>query len=451
MTIFLALVSCTTEDKESTSSRLIIENVAVIDVVNGSVNSGLTVVIENNRISSIQSVSDKTDNDTVIDGSGKFLIPGLWDMHTHRIHMQQLQLLFLANGITGVRDLGSEAEKTLALRNDVNNGERLGPRIFSTGHMVDGPKDYPWRITVESPEEGRAAVLKLKEMGVDFIKTHNGMTRETFFAVVDEAEKNGLPVAAHLSPQVSLTEASDAGVDSIEHVVESQGSVLPSEALASLTVFKEELTRFVDQRAADVFTQLAKNGTAFCPTSYAGWLWASEFDPEKDISRNPDFMYIPDEIKQEWEEFNPFPGVEEVPEWIIEGRKFQHRKSLEIIKKAFDAGVLILAGTDAPARFIVPGFSMHEELAVLVDAGLTPLQALQTATLNPAQFMGKEDDHGTIEVGKIADLVLLSANPLENIRNTRHIEAIIFNGTYLPRVEFDEMLFRTVDRESDEK
>lgn len=388
---------------------------------------------------------------THVDGSGKFLIPGLWDMHVHMVfgdwfpRGKDVTLpLFIANGITGVRDMGGELVVLQQWRKEISAGTLIGPRIVMSGSMLDGPQPrFPSSIAVKSPEDGRKAVDDLKRRGADFIKLQSLIPREAVFAIADEAKKQGISFVGHVPDAVRASEASNSGQKSFEHLIGifEGSSPLEDEFIKGAKTEKQFLATYDAKRAEALFSLLAKNQTWQCPTLV--WERGGNLIDETDFAHDTRAKYVPAYWKGvTWKRF-----TEQVEHDFntddLATRKAFVAKELEVVNAMHRAGIPFLAGTDTPPGvYIFPGFSLHEELERFVAAGFTPMEALQTATLNPARFLGMEDRLGTIEKGRIADLVLLNANPLEDIRNTQKIEAVVVNGKYLPRSELDKMLAR---------
>jgi imidazolonepropionase-like amidohydrolase len=392
-------------DDAAPSSRkvpLAITRVTVIDCSSPAVRPDSTVLVANGRIASAgPSVDVETPAGArVIDGRGRFLIPGLWDMHGHLTDATEDALaLLLMNGITGVRDLGGDLALIDRWRSEIDDGTRPGPRIVRAGPFVDGPKEgVTNRLTVNAPTEARRAVHELKASGVDFIKVHNALPREAFFALMEEAGTERIPVAVHLPAGVSSAEASQAGAASLEHIETINESAIWQPA-ANVTTVEEAVQANLGQAGQDLFRLLARNGTWYVPTLVAyerGFvLWSH--DPK-----------------------------------ALKPRLDVHHKQIELVRMMHNAGVPVMAGSDFSDWGMVPGVDLHNELALLVEAGFSPLEALQAATLNPARFLGLSQSFGTIQAGRAADLVLLDANPLENISHTRKINAVVSNGTFYP-------------------
>lgn len=435
----------------SASGSLVIQDVTVVDVRSGALHPNQTAVVEGTRISSLGPGKPATvpRGARTINAKGLYLIPGLWDMHVHLVFgdwfpgAKEISLpLFLAKGVTSVRDMGSELQTVQEWREEIAAGRLIGPRIATSGPMLDGPKPrFPSSIAITSPEDGRRAVDSLKKQGADFIKLQSLIPREAVFAIAEEAKKQGIAFEGHVPDAVRAREMSDAGMKSFEHLIGIFEGSSPNEDdyLKGGKSDGHFLASFEASRAAALATLLAKNGTWQCPTLV--WERGGSLIDVTDFSKDQRAKYVPAEWKsQTWRRF-----TEEIKQGYgedgISVRKRFIAKELEVVRLLHKSGVPFLAGTDTPAGvFIFPGFSLHEELQRFVAAGFTPLEALQTATLNPAKFFGKDEQLGTVEQAKTADLVLLTANPLDDIANTQKIAAVIFNGRYYSRKELDELL-----------
>jgi imidazolonepropionase-like amidohydrolase len=438
----------------SLQDTIVITDVNIVDVRTGEIHPDQVVVIEKNRIRAVGSRKDTRyprNAPTVLNGRGAFLIPGLWDMHVHLVfgdwfpRAQEISLpLFVANGVTGVRDMGSELETIASWRDDIEGGRLLGPRIMTSGPMLDGPKPrFPSSIAISTPDEGRRAVDQLKHSGADFIKLQSLLPGDAALAIADEARKQEIPFAGHVPDSVRASDMSNAGMHSFEHLIGifEGSSSLESAFLEGDKTEAKFLSTYDPDRAAALAKLLAKNQTWQCPTLV--WERGGRLIDVTDFSKDSRAKYVPDYWKDAtWRKFAEQVKSEFATEDIETRRKFID-KELEVVQLLHKAGVPFLAGTDTPPGvYVFPGFSLHEELQRFVTAGFTPLEALQTATLNPARFFQMEDQIGTIEVGKLADLVFLDGNPLEDIRNTQKVTAVILNGQYLSKGELQKILQR---------
>jgi len=431
-------------------SRLVIKHIAVVDVKTGKINRNQTVVIDGNKIKSIHSKAVSLRNTVVVDGNGKYLIPGLWDMHAHTLSDKRYVYSFpmlIANGVTGVREMGNNLsiEEVNQIRKNVESGKMLGPRFGQlTYHIVDGDGSQLGVATiVRSPDSARAIVKKYKDSGADFIKVYNLLSSEVYLAIIDEARRQHLPVEGHVPFSLTATEVSDLGQKTIEHNFDILVSCSKNENelrkdLQQQTwgqVEARAAATYDEQKAKKLFARLADNKTWSCPTITfyrPVWLVGDENEALKDTL----LQYLSKTEVKGWH--NAFQKLSH--NTVEEYTKMQYQMRSRIVKEMYEAGVGILAGTDAGAIFSIPGFNLHRELQALVDAGLPNIEALRAATINPAKFIGKEKELGTVEKGKLADLVLLDANPLENISNTQKIFAVIVNGKLLQKKDLDQML-----------
>lgn len=437
--------------KPSPNDLVVINNVNVVDVRSGAVLADQTVILERNRIASVgPSKSAKYPrNAPSMNGHGYFLIPGLWDMHVHLVFgdwfpgAQGITLpLLIANGVTGVRDMGSELETVQDWRNEIEAGRLQGPRIYTSGPMLDGPKPrFPSSIAITTPEDGRRAVGTLKQGGADFIKLQSLIPREAVFAIADEAKKQEIAFAGHVPDSVRASEMSEAGMKSFEHLIGIFEGSSPDEDdfLKGGKTEGRFLVSYDSGRAVALASALAKNQTWQCPTLV--WERGGNLIDVTDFAKDGRAKYVPASWKNKtWKRFTGEILQGYGADDITVRKKFIE-KELEVVQLLHKAGVPFLAGTDTPPGvYVFPGFSLHEELQRFVAAGFTPLEALQTATLNPARFLGIEEQLGTIEKGKLADLVLLNANPLEDISNTQKIAAVIVNGHYYSGKDLEKIL-----------
>jgi imidazolonepropionase-like amidohydrolase len=372
-------------------------------------------------------------------------------MHVHLVFgdwfpdAQEISLpLFVAAGVTGVRDMGSELDIVQGWRNEIEAGRLIGPRIRTSGPMLDGPKPrFPSSVAIATPDDARRAIADLKRSGADFIKLQSLIPRDAVLAIAEEAKKQGIAFEGHVPDSVRASEMSEAGMKSFEHLI----GIFEGSSSAEADFLKGNKTegRFLatydSARAASLAATLAKNQTWQCPTLV--WERGGNLIDVSDFSKDTSVKYVPASWRTKtWKRFTDEIKLGYGTDDLATRKKFIE-KELEVVRMLYKAGVPFLAGTDTPAGVhIFPGFSLHEELQRFVAAGFTPLEALQTATLNPARFFSAEEQLGTVEKGKLADLVLLSANPLEDIANTQKVAGVVSNGHYFSRADLDKMLMR---------
>jgi imidazolonepropionase-like amidohydrolase len=449
---------------------LAITHVAVIDATGTAPQDDMTVLIADEHITAVgpsRSVAIPRGSQ-VLDASGRFLVPGLADMHAHLTGASEptgsrefILPLLLANGITSVRDMGGDLDALLKLRHEIESGQLQAPRIFFAGPYLDGsPPFFQPSLVVTNSTEAADDVHFLISRGADFIKVQSNLSREAYFAIADVCRRGQITFVGHVPDHVTAAEASDAGQKSIEHLtgvlracsgeepslMRKQFAAAPLKATIGQSVNRELawqielLQSYSEEQTSALIAKFLRNQTWQVPTLIL--LRNDAFPtPENDPSRDSRRKYIPLRVLANWEN-----GTKDrdkgatAEEFRLRSRLMQ--ASLRIVGKMNAAGVPMMAGTDTTAPYVFPGSSLHEELALLVQAGLTPMQALQAATRRPAEFFGKLQTQGTIEPGKIADLLLLDANPLEDIHNTEKIRAVILRGKLLDRNALDELLTR---------
>jgi hypothetical protein len=449
-----ALLFARTEQR-GVEKPLVLTHVTVIDTTGAPAEPDMTIIISAGRITALGKAGtiEAPDNAEVVDAIGKFLIPGLWDMHVHWYDKTYLPL-FTANGVTGVRQMAGAAIH-LSWRKELAEGMLLGPRMVLAGRIVDGPKPFwPNSITVETEEQGRQAVRTTKEEGFEFVKVYSLLPRDGYFGIASEARQQGIPFAGHLPHSVRVAEASDAGQKSVEHLTgvllgcSSQEEELRREMLEKHKPgeFNADLVRYANQKmldsydeskAAALFARFVRNGTWQVPTLTVGRSLA-HLDVGEFIN-DPRLKYMPPSLRKRWNPASDLRFQKVTPEAYAD-RKVLFVKQMELVGAMRRAGVEILAGTDVLNPYCFPGFSLHDELELLVKAGLTPTEALQTATRNPARYLDQEKDFGSVGIGKVADLVLLEGNPLLDITNTQKIAAVVVEGKLLTREMLNKML-----------
>jgi hypothetical protein len=446
----------------------LVRNVTIVDVVNDRTVPGRDVAVRNGRIDSIvASVPDVERRGlVVVDGTGKFLIPGLWDMHVHslKISPQYTHPLSIANGVTGVREMwgcpaipdtfvacGDDIERWRAA---LREGSHLAPRyIMRSSFAINGeagvPAAAPAFFRARDAEEARALVADQAAAGVDLLKVYTNVSLAAYEALAAEASKRGLLFAGHLPVRVPLTTVMAAGQHSVEHprifLFECYRGAAEFRALPNpMAAYTTEMrARFVDEhdpvRCAELMATMAASGTWWTPTLQV--LRMSALADDETFRNDPCQRYVPRVFWSglwKWDADNAAARSK-----LASGRHVDaelYGLAMENVRQAHAAGVRIVAGTDSGDTYVFPGFAIHDELVELVRAGLTPADALRSATIDAARFGGKERDYGSIEVGKVADMVLLNADPLAEIRNTGKIAGLFFNGRYLDRAALDELL-----------
>ena len=402
-------------------ASVVIRNVTIIDVVAGVVRPGVTVVIAGNRIGEIGRADVPTRAGArEVDGRGKFLIPGLWDMHVHLGNATEAALpVLVAAGVTGVRDMGSPSVEALRRWHvDALSGARVAPRIVAAGPMLTIGKPQFWQLAIRGAADARRAIDSLAAVGVDFIKITQSLDRETYFAVAEETAKLGLPLAGHLPVNaagdgfaVSASEASEAGQKSLEHMHGIPFSFGPGDSA---------LVRV-----------LRRNGTWVTPTLAA--YRARAHVHELAATQDDRLRRIAPSFKQHWDaQVRSFSKQTAAHVQILGSRA-------SAVRTLYQAGIPLLAGTDLGFPFVFPG-DVASELELLVEAGLSPLEALRTATINPARYLDREKELGSVDIGKVADLVLLDSNPLDDIRHVRQVRTVVLNGRLLDRAQLDAVL-----------
>ena len=405
-------------------------HVTVIDGTSSTPRRDQTVVVRGNRIVSVSpSRSARIPAGArIVNGRGKFLIPGLWDMHVHTavIGGGEVLSLYVANGVTGVRDMAGDWPTLTAYRDDVANGLLVGPRIVASGPYLEGGDIPIPHILARTPDEGRAGVDSLVRLGVDFVKVHGQLTRDTYFAIARRARERGIAFVGHVPRVVGSAAASDSGQRSIEHLLAIPVQCTPAESIALQPRFSVQgaLGRCSSQDLAPLYARFVRNDTWVTPTfvgQYEIAVWPGRAVPGDSLAH-----YLPDSLRRYVAKIFQMP--DSIPPGADSVGRAMFAKRLAQVATMHRAGVRVLTGTDAPLRNSPPGFGLHEELVLLARGGLPPFEIIRAATLEPARYIGALDSLGTIAPGKLADLVLLDANPLLDIRNTRRIAAVVANG-----------------------
>ena len=409
-----------------------IRNVTVIDVEQGRRLPGRTVVIQNGRIAAVGTAAVPRGA-RVIDGSGRFLIPGLWDMHVHSPGPSAARLLplYVQHGVTAIRDMGSDAEQLTRWRNAIARGDMVGPRILMAGPILDGPLGFAmpaehrrWRIEVTSAAGAMRVVDSLGDLGVDFIKVHERLSPEVLAAIATRARERGLHAAGHIPTRAGAEAAVAAGLRSIEHLVNVPVPCPAHEraAVQPRTPFERIFGSCASDDLSPLYRRFAEAGVWHTPTLVVQRRLA--LGPGR-VRGDPGTRMIPAEIVQTLTRVAPIdpPNIPAESRRRVE-RLFQLR--LAQVRDMHRAGVKLLAGTDGP--IVSPGWALHEELKLFVQAGLSAAEALRAATIEPARYFSAADSLGSIAVGKRADLVVLDADPLRDIANVARVRMVFRDG-----------------------
>jgi len=451
--LILGFAAVLTAQVKPVPPPLTITHASVIDTRTGRILRNQTVVIKDGIIVSVSAAH--AHGGTVIDAQGKYLIPGLWDMHVHSAltpvwDENLIYPLYIANGVTGVRDMGGDPDLLEQRRGRINRGELLGPHMIMAGPFLAGGKSSKETIAISTPEEAKTAVDTLKQRGVDFIKILSNISREVYYAVAEESAKQKIDFVGHVPIAVSVAEASTAGQRSIEHLTgftlacSSQETEIRRQFVdararrdfaAYVPLTQQALDTYDPAKAVSLFALLIKNNTWQVPTQVWTQTDAAIDDPK--LLSDPRLKYVPKVVRDGWD---PRQRLKDTSAEEMKVNKASAARDLELLKSAHAAGVLMMAGSDGPDPFIFPGFSLDDELEWLVKSGFSPAEAIQAATRKPAEFLGELGHYGVVESGRAADLVLLDANPLQDIRNTRKISGVVLGGKYYPRIELDRIL-----------
>ena len=405
---------------------ILISDINIIDIEKGKVIEQQDVFIEGNKIYKIDDHQQpKIEAYETVDGKGKYLIPGLWDMHAHirSYSHEDILPLFILYGVVGIRDLGlTNFELIKSWKSQIEKREIIGPRIRSSGCIIEGsfPR-FKNSITITEIEKVKPVVDSLIAEGVDLIKLYDTLEKEIYEAISSYCQQNGILTAGHIPPSINQINASEIGLKSIEH----------------LSGLDNTLHKYYSQEDFDKFIEsLQANRTYQCPT-LVNFTFLASLDGSKNerksilnqIDNEPRFDLATKYHKAWWSQIKA--NYSKSKKYKGKAEKLLFYK--KIVKHLNDNGVKILAGTDTPNPYILPGLSLHEELILLVESGLSTSDVLKTATLYPAQYFDYADYTGTIREKSIADLVILDANPLEDISNTQRINAVILNGKLLTK------------------
>ena len=442
----------------SLEAGIVIENITLIDAKNGT-RTNQTVSIENGVIQSIGSAKLDMEDSQIINGEGKYLIPGLWDAHVHLTFIPEIDhethfKLYLKNGVTSIRDTGAILSKLQPSLNFIEENPNTTPRLFYAGPLIDGadrvykgmePGFPNLSIGIDETTNIPEVVDGLLKEGVTFLKSYEMLTRETYLELLKVAGQNGLRVTGHVPLSIDLEEAIEAGLGGMQHVrnmdlacakdadnllgdrqvsLENEasiaGSALRTHIHSSQRYYAIDNTD--DERCLRIIMKLSEYGVFQTPT-----LTINTFDSRRfyaDPKWRETYQELPEAAENNWMQGSlKLANID-----VTENAKKFDAWSLSLVNKMHQEGVKIIAGTDTPIGYLTPGYSLHKELELLSEAGLSNMDVLRSATITPAEFFGMENQMGTIEVGKLADLVILDKNPLMSISNTQSIHRVIVKG-----------------------
>lgn len=438
------------------AQTIFIKKTNIIDVDNGKIIPDKHVILKDGLISQVTDgdIRLKIKADTVIDGEGKYLMPGLWDMHTHVWNDATTFPLLIANGVTGIRGMFESVYSVNKWRENINKVKIVGPQLYVAGPIVDGPKPiWPGSVAVSNEADGRRAVDSLKnKLKVDFIKVYSLLSHDSYMAIADECKNQKIVFAGHVPNEISIVEAAQAGQKSQEHLYGMmemasdssdywfayQKGTVKDTTWKQRSIRKDFLFRtFNESKLKTALKQIKKTNTFICPTLTVNRGVANINDTS--LLNDPRMEYMGGFMKNTWDyrkdfRFKTWTDID------FAQTKREYELKMKITKMIYDAGIPILAGTDFPNPHCYIGFGLHDELELLVKAGLTPAAALQAATINPAKYFGIESIEGCVAINKNANLVLLSKNPLENISNTKSIDMVFVKGKPFTDVQLQAML-----------
>jgi len=470
ITFFIIMAACQSNDILF-ENAICIENINTIDPTDG-LKKNQTVIIKGGKIYKIANTEalKLAPENTIINGTGKYLIPGLWDAHVHFAYIEELAPsmfdLFLLHGITSVRDTGGKVDFVKSWKDKALANPTDAPRVMMAGPLLDGePNVYDGSnarrpelsVGLESVDDVTSQIEMLLSKNVDLLKAYEMLTPEQFIKINELAKLNGLKVTGHVPLSMDVISASNAGMNSMEHMrnleiscasnadellkerkkMLAEGAAEAGGDLRSKIHNKQRqvaIKNYDDTKADKVLAILKENETWQIPTLTLNTLFSGRYYARSGYQES--YAFLPDSINQKWMEGSK--NLADTP--IPKGRKMWEKWNLMMLGKIHHTGIGIMAGTDTPIAYLTPGLSLHEELMVLVSAGLSPLEALKTATINPARYFKMENELGSIKETMWADLLILDYNPLENIQNTKSINSVIKQGKIFNRNSLDEIV-----------
>lgn len=433
-----------------TPSRVVIKGGTLIDIHTGKQINDSLIVIEGDLIKQVGREAEiKSPPDAqIIDAHNKWIIPGLMDMHAHVSGFgRSLLWLYVVNGVTTIRDPGGNLSLLKLARQEIDSGKRLGPRLFFAGSILDGsPPLWPaMSIIVDTPEQAESAVNSLVDQGVDFIKVYNSITEHVLAAIIRTAHGRGVAVIGHVPRAMTMKRAVEIGLDGLEHIRITGKDLLPAEEANKIDYLPIAQREALLWQKFDLGSDKLKRLVAFLAekkVSLDPTLTIDEVDSLylfEQEARDPNNRFLSRQTVDAAARF--IPDMFKLPPELKTVAPAGFKKRMRFIEMCNRAGVQIIAGTDgAGLGRLLPGFGLQHELELLSQAGLSPLQVMQAATINAARALKKDKELGSIEPGKLADIVILNSNPLIDVRNTSNIHGVITRGRLLDRKALDELL-----------
>jgi hypothetical protein len=415
-------------------AQVAIVGVTVIPMTGGGATlADHTVLIRDGRIAALgprRSLSIPAGAQ-VIEGKGRYLMPGLTDAHVHLEYVEDPNILklFLVNGVTTVRSMDGRPF-IRDWRERVKSGGLIGPRIVTAGPIIDGsPPAREDNLAVAEAASARAAVVEQKREGYDFIKAYSNLSAESYEAIVAEAKFQGLQVAGHV-PKVVKLERAISSLSSLEHLGDLAGAVAVQGGSATPGWARRSLAAPLDQvRLRALAQQLAASGVWVVPTAVQQDRWLAPAAQVESWLADPQMRNLPPQSADQWKGSVRWSSRMDADDWKLLEQARKNR--LAVISAFREAGVRLLIGSDTPNPFVIPGASVHLELANFVAAGFTPAEALAAATIETARMLGLENEQGSIQVGRRADLLLLSANPLTDVGNAQARVGLVLGGRWI--------------------
>jgi len=447
ISLLILFASCNEAQEKVSATATLIADVNIVDVRSGKILENRQVVIDSGRIKSISETLEHPEAyPNKIDAKGKYLMPGLAEMHAHipspptdTERVEETLFLYLSNGVTTVRGMLGDPNH-LVLREKAKNGEILSPRIFTSSPSLNGN-------SVKTPEEARVKVTAYQKEGYDFLKIHPGIQLEVFDELVRTANEVGISFAGHVPVDVGIRHALENKYASIDHVDGFLEGLVPESANVNPTdngFFGYNFTALVDTSQIDELVQMANaNKVWIVPTQSLFTKWFAPTGTDEMLAL-PEMKYMPASTLENWERRKEKSTGEESGFDPGQWQKFDAIRK-ELIKKLSDNGHGMLLGSDAPQLFNVPGFSIHKEMQDMADAEMTNLEIIQSGTMNPATYFDSQDTFGEVKEGLDADLILIDADPLENLDALRQLSGVMIRGKWLPKSEIDKKLLQIAE------